>query len=324
MKAVVYDKQEKFVYCEKIKPVPDDNDVLVKIFAASLNALDDRSLRMGMIPKNKIFGADIAGRVEAVGKNVSVFHVGDDVAADLSGCGLGGFAEYVAVPQGVLVKKPSCVSFEDAAALPVAALTALQALRDKGSVKKGQCVLVCGAGGGVGTFAVQLAKYFGAHVTAVCGPKNAEIMLTLGADRVIDYTKEDFLKQAARYDLILAVNGSYSLSAYKRALKPNGACVVVGGALRQIFKTMLLGPLVSMGGKRIRLLAAKPNPKDLAFLLELVERGHIKPVIDRRYPLSETAKALEYLSRGHACGKVLITVKEDEYEGDRCHQIRKP
>lgn len=209
---------------------------------------------MGMIPKNKTFGADIAGRVEAAGKNVSAFCEGDDVAADLSGCGLGGFAEYVAVPQGVLVKKPASVSYEDAAALPVAAITALQAVRDKGGVKKGQSVLVCGAGGGVGTFAVQLAKYFGAHVTAVCGPSSAETVLALGADRVIDYTKENFLKLAVQYDLILAVNGSYSLSAYKRALKPNGACVVVGGALRQIFKTILLGPFMSIGGKKVRLL----------------------------------------------------------------------
>jgi NADPH:quinone reductase-like Zn-dependent oxidoreductase len=312
VKAVVYDKKqpEKLIFSDRPKPIPGEDEVLVRIYAASANALDYRSMRMGNIPKSKIFGADIAGRVEAVGKNVSAFRPGDEVAADLSDCGLGGFAEYVAAPQSVLVKKPASVSFEDAASLPVAGVTALQALRDKGGIKNGQSVLVCGAGGGVGTFAVQIAKYFGARVSAVCGPKNADLMLSLGADHVIDYTKEDFTKQSAQFDMILAVNGSYKLSSYKRALKPNGVCVVVGGALRQIFKTMVFGPLISTNGKKIRMLAAKPNPRDLGFLLELAEQGHINPAIDRRYPLSETAQAIAYLSEGHARGKVVITVQE--------------
>lgn len=312
MKAVVYDKRrsEKFIYSDVPRPVPGDNDVLVKIHAASMNALDYRSMRMGIIPKNKIFGADIAGVVETVGSQVTDYCPGDKVAADISGCGLGGFAEFVAVPQSVLVKMPESVSFEDAAALPVAAETAVQALRDKGSIKKGQSVLVCGAGGGVGTYAVQLAKYFSAQVTAVCGSKNVDMVKAIGADIVIDYTKERFDTRKAQYDIVVAANGSYPLSAYKRVLKPMGICVVLGGALRQIFSTMVFGPFLSIGGKKIRMLAAKPSPKDLAFHMSLVEQGKLRPVIDARYPLSETAKALDYLGRGHARGKVLITIQE--------------
>lgn len=312
MKAVIYDKRrsEKFIYSDVPRPVPGDNDVLVKIHAASMNALDYRSMRMGIIPKNKIFGADIAGVAESVGSLVTDYCPGDKVAADISGCGLGGFAEFVAVPQSVLVKMPESVSFEDAAALPVAAGTALQALRDKGGVKTGQSVLVCGAGGGVGTYAVQLAKYFGAQVTAVCGSKNVDMVKAIGADIVIDYTKARFDTRKAQYDIVVAANGSYPLSAYKRVLKPMGICVVLGGALRQIFSTMVFGPFLSIGGKKIRMLAAKPSPKDLAFLLELLEQGQIKPVIAARYPLRKTAKALEGLSRGHASGKVLITIQE--------------
>ncbi len=310
MKAVVYEKK-RLVYCDVPMPEPKDNEVLVKICAASMNALDYRSIRMGSIPKNKIFGADIAGVVDAVGSLVTDYCPGDKVAADISGCGLGGFAEFVAVPEGVLVKMPDAVSFEDAAALPVAAETAVQALRDKGSIKKGQSVLVVGAGGGVGTYAVQLAKYFGAQVTAVCGSKNVDTVKAIGADIVIDYAKERFDTRKAQYDIVVAANGSYPLSAYKRVLKPKGICVVLGGALRQIFSTMVFGPFLSIGGKKIRILAAQPSPKDLAFHMSLVEQGKLRPVIDARYPLSETAKALDYLGRGHASGKILITVQED-------------
>jgi NADPH:quinone reductase-like Zn-dependent oxidoreductase len=309
MKAVVYEKKN-LVYCERPMPAPKENEVLVKICAASVNALDYRSIRMGSIPKNKIFGADIAGCVEAVGRQATNYCPGDRVAADISGCGLGGFAEFVAVPESVLVKIPDAVSFEDAAALPVAAETAVQALRDKGGIKKGQSVLIVGAGGGVGTYAVQLAKYFGAQATAVCGQKNVAMVKSIGADTVIDYTKERFDTRKAQYDIVVAANGGYPLSAYKRVLKPNGVCVVLGGALRQIFKTMVFGPFMSIGGQKIRILAAKPSPKDLAFHMHLVAQGKIKPVIDARYPLSETAKAIEYLGRGHAHGKVMITIQE--------------
>lgn len=309
MKAIVYEKKQ-LVYGDVPTPVPQPGEVLVKIRAASLNALDYRSMRMGIIPKNKIFGADIAGVVEAVGSQVKGYFPGDKVAADISGCGLGGFAEYVAVPESVLVKIPEDVSFEDAAALPVAGETALQALRDKGGVKAGQSVLIVGAGGGVGTYAVQLAKHFGAKVTAVCGPKNAALVSSIGADKVIDYTKESFEKDEKKYNVVLAVNGGYALSAYKRVLQPHGVCVVLGGALKQIFKTMVFGPVISLGGRKVRMLAAKPSPKDLKFNLDLVAKGKMKPVIAARYPLSETAQALKELSSGHAQGKVIITVQE--------------
>ncbi len=308
MKAVVYEKKQ--LVCRDVPtPVPQPGEVLVKIIAASLNALDYRSMRMGIIPKNRIFGADIAGIVETVGSQVKHYCPGDKVAADISGCGLGGFAQFVAVPEDVLVKIPDAVSFEEASALPMAAVTALQALR-MGGVKPGKSALIVGAGGGVGTCAVQLAKFFGAKVTAVCSPENRETVLSIGADQVIDYTKEHFDTKEAWYDIVIAANGVYPLSAYKRVLKPRGVCVVLGGALRQVFKTMAFGPVMLVGGKKVRLLAAKPNPKDLAYNLDLVTQGKLKPVIAARYRLSETPQALKDLSRGHARGKVIITVQE--------------
>ncbi len=287
--------------------------MLVKIHAASVNAGDYRSMQMGSIPKNKIFGSDIAGVVEAAGGEANKFRPGDAVTGDISACGLGGFAEYVSVPEHALAIKPANLSFEQAAALPMSAVTALQALRDQGNIKPGSKVLICGAGGGVGTFAVQLAKYFGTEVTAVCGKGNTELMRSLGADHIIDYTQEDFTKSGKRYDLIVAVNGSQSLSTYKRALIATGTAVVVGGALTQVIKALLLGPVMSLGRKKVRVLAAKPNTKDLEFVINLVDNGSIKPVIDRRYSLSETGEAVRYLSQGHAHGKVIINiVKEDQ------------
>jgi 2-desacetyl-2-hydroxyethyl bacteriochlorophyllide A dehydrogenase len=311
MKAVVYEKSSSpdvLVIREVEKPVPNDNEVLVKIVAVSINAADYRSMRMGIIPKRKIFGADIAGRVEAAGKNIEKFKVGDEVFGDISGSGFGGFAEYVAVPESALAMKPARVSHEVAAALPMAALTALQGLRDQGNIQPGQKVLIYGAGGGVGTFAVQLAKTFGAEVTAVCSTRNVDLALSLGADHVIDYTREDFAESGKQYDLILGINGNRPLTVYKRALTPRGIFVMVGGSLSQVVKTMLFGKFMSLGGKKMRFLAAKPGPKDLALVIKLVEEGKIKPVIDRRYPLDETAKAMQYLSEGHACGKVVIEV----------------
>lgn len=309
MKAVVYENKQ-LIYRDVPMSVPQPSDVLVKIYAASLNALDYRSMRMGIIPKNRIFGADIAGVVEAVGSRVTKYCPGDKVAADISGCGLGGFAQFVAVPETVLVKIPDEVSFGEAAALPVAAGTALQALR-MGSTQTGKSVLIVGAGGGVGTFAVQLAKHFGTHVTSVCGTANVDMVKSIGADTVIDYTKERFDTRKAQYDIVVAANGGYSLSAYKRVLKPEGCCVVLGGALRQIFKTMVFGPFMSIGAKKIRMLAAKPSPEDLAFNLNLVAQGKLRPVIAARYQLGEIPQALGDLSRGHARGKVIITVQEE-------------
>jgi NADPH:quinone reductase-like Zn-dependent oxidoreductase len=311
MKAVVYDKKrlpEKLIYCDVDKPLPNENELLIKVRAVSLNAADYRSMKMGIIPRRKIFGADIAGSVESVGNNVRRFKPGNEVLGDLASYGFGGFAEYVTAPEKALVLKPSIILFEEAAALPMAALTALQALRDKGHIQKGQKVLIAGSGGGVGTFAVQLAKYFGAEVTAVCSSNNLEQTRSLGADYVLDYTKGDFTKSNMRYDLIVAVNGNRPPSAYKRILANGGIYVMVGGALPQIFRSLLFGWMMSFGSKKMRFLAAKSNINDLEFVVQLVTDGKIRPVIDRRYSLDKTADAMHYLRGGHARGKVVITV----------------
>jgi 2-desacetyl-2-hydroxyethyl bacteriochlorophyllide A dehydrogenase len=311
MKAIVYDKSKYpdiLAVRDVEKPVPQDNEVLVKIHAVSLNAADYRSMQMGIIPKRKIFGADIAGRVEDVGKNIKNFKVGDEVFGDIARSGFGGLAEYAVAPERLLALKPSNVSFEDAAAIPMASVTALQALRDLGNIQKGQKVLICGAGGGVGNFAVQLAKYFGAEVTAVCSKENADIVRSIGADTVIDYKKEDFTKSGKHYDLVLAVNGNHSLFAYRRTLTSHGVFVMAGGSLSQLFSTIIFGSLLSIGSKKIRHLSTKHNRKDLELVMKLVEAGKVKPIIDRRYPLDRTAEAMRYLSEGHARGKVIITV----------------
>lgn len=312
MKAIVYIKKglpDKLIYRDVEKPTPNDTEVLIKILSVSANAADYRSMRMGIIPKRRIFGADIAGKVESVGKDIQQFKPGDEVFGDLSDYGSGGFAEYAVAPEKALIKKPATILFEEAAALPIAALTALQAIRDKGNIQKGQDILIVGSGGGVGTFAVQLAKYFGSVVTAVCSTRNVEQTNTLGADYVIDYTKEDFTKSNRCYDLIIAVNGNLPLIAYKRTLNPNGIYVMVGGSLGQIFKSILFGWMMSFGSKKMRFLAAKSNQKDLEFIVNLVENGKLKPVIDRRYSLDKAADAMGYLGEGHARGKVVINVE---------------
>ena len=311
MKAVVYNKKgspEKLIYCDVDKPVPSDNESLIKLIAVSLNAADYRSMKMGLIPKRKIFGADIAGCVESVGKNITQFKVGDEVMGDLASFGFGGFAEYTTAPEKALIIKPAKISFEEGAALPMAALTALQALRDKGNIQKGRKVLIVGSAGGVGTFAVQLAKYYDTEVTGVCGSNNTIQTSSLGADYVIDYTKEDFTKSNMRYNLIIAINGNYSLSSYKKILTPDGIYVMVGGSLSQIFKSLLFGWLLSFGSKKMRTVSAKANKNDLEYLAKLLEDGKLKPVIDRRYSLDKTAEAMKYLSEGHAQGKVIINV----------------
>jgi NADPH:quinone reductase-like Zn-dependent oxidoreductase len=323
MKAIVYTKYgppDVLKLKEVEKPAPKENEVLVKIHAASVNAADwhlltadiflVRLMGMGLLrPKNTILGADIAGRVEAVGGNVKRFKPGDEVFGDNSESGNGGFAEYVSVPERALALKPANRSFVEAAAVPMAAITALQGLRDAGKIRPGQKVLIHGASGGVGTFAVQIAKWYKADVTAVCSAGNAERVRSLGADQVIDYTKEDFTKNGQRYDLILAVNGYHPIAAYKRALNPNGIYIMAGGSMAQIFQAMLLGPWMSeKGGRKMGSVAAKMNQPDLVFLKELLEAGKIVPVIDRYYPLSEVPEALRYLGKGHAKGKVVITV----------------
>jgi NADPH:quinone reductase-like Zn-dependent oxidoreductase len=298
------------------KPTPTDHQVLVQVLAASVNKADLAPIRGAFIarllgtgllrPKLTILGTDIAGRVEAVGKNVKQFQPGDQVFGFASG----GFAEYACADKDLLALKPSGVTFGESAAVPVAAITALQGVR-KGQIQPGQKVLVNGASGGVGTFVVQIAKSFGAEVTAVCSTKNLDNARSMGADHVIDYTQEDFTKNRQAYDLIIAVNGNHSVQEYRRVLSPQGICVVVGGELPQIFQALVLGPLASKsGGKKIGFMGiAKRNQKDLAFLKELLEAGKVKPVIDRRYLLSEAAEAIRYLEEGHARGKVVITVE---------------
>jgi NADPH:quinone reductase-like Zn-dependent oxidoreductase len=302
---------------EVARPTPADNEVLIKLHAASVNPVDLHLMRgkpfflrlmSGGLraPKRKIPGHDIAGRVEAVGKNVTRFNPGDAVF----GACRGAFAEYVCAMEDKLARKPANSSFEDAAAVPVAALTALQGLRDKGRIQPGQKVLVDGASGGVGTFAVQIAKSFGAEVTAVCSTRNVDTARSLGADHVIDYTREDFTKSGQRYDLILGANAHHSIFDYSRALTQDGIYVMAGGGGIQALQVALLGPLLSrIGRKKMCFFIAKINQKDLVFLADLLAARKVVPVIDRRYPLSATAEALRYLAEGHAQGKIVITVK---------------
>jgi NADPH:quinone reductase-like Zn-dependent oxidoreductase len=310
MKAVVYNKKnpgDKLVYTDVEKPVPADSEVLVQVHAVSLNAADYRSMKMGIIPKRKIFGADIAGTIESVGKDVTRFSPGDEVYADLS-LSFGGLAEYVAAPEKLLAFKPQNLSFEEAAALPLASLTALQAIRDEGKINEGQHVLILGSGGGVGTYAIQFAVHFGAEVTAVCSSRNAELALVLGADHVVDYTKENIFAKGREYDLILAVNGDYPLLKCKRLLKKNGIYVMVGGTLKQIIKALIFGRFLSFGSKEMRSVSAKPNSQDLEFIAKLAEELRLKPVIEKTYPLAKTAEAMRYAGEGHAKGKIVIVV----------------
>jgi NADPH:quinone reductase-like Zn-dependent oxidoreductase len=324
MKAIVYHKygSPNVLKLEEVeKPTPKDDEVLIKVYAAAVNAADWHLLRgkpflvrlmgFGLLkPKHKILGAAVAGRVEAVGRNVKQFQSGDEVFGDISGCGWGGFAEYVCARENALVQKPANLTFEQATAVPVAAITALQALRDKGQIQPGQKVLINGASGGVGTFAVQIAKALGALVTGVCSTRNVDLVRSIGADQVIDYTREDFTQNGQRYDLILAANGYHPIWAYKRALRPKGRYVMTGGSMAQMFQAMLLGPLMSMtGSNKMGNLAARPNQKDLVFMKELLEGGKVVPVIDRRYPLSEVPEAVRYVEEGHARGKVVITLE---------------
>ena len=311
MKAILYSKKgspEKLSLYEIDKPVPGDNEVLVRVLLVSLNAADYRSMKMGIIPKRKIFGADIAGVIESVGRNTTIFKPGDEVLGDLANFGFGGLAEFVAVPERALILKPAKVSTEAAVTIPLAGITALQALRDKGNIQKGDKVLIVGSSGSVGPFAVQIARYYGAEVTGVCSSKSLNQTLSLGADFAIDYTKEDFLKRNERYNLIIGINGNYPLTGYRRILTPNGRFVMVGGSLSQIFKSLLFGWLLSFGSKKIKSVSAKPNKKDLELLVSLLENGSIRPVIERSYTLEETADAMTYLSKGHATGKVIINV----------------
>ncbi len=322
MKAIVYEQYgppEVLQLKELAKPTPAENEVLIKVRAASVNPLDWHFMRgdpwfirlmLGMRkPKNARLGVDVAGMVEGIGGNVPQFKLGDEIF----GCCRGAFAEYVSAKEDTLALKPASVSFEAAAAVPIAAITALQGLRDKGQIKPGKKVLVDGASGGVGTFAIQIAKAFGAEVTAVCSTRNLERARTLGADYVFDYTREDFTRSGRRYDLIFGANAFHSIFAYRRALRKGGICVKAGG--KATFSAMFVEPLLSrmlsmVSSKKVCGFLAKLNKKDLLLLKELLEGGKIVPVLDRRYPLSETPEAIRYVEEGHAQGKVVLTVED--------------
>lgn len=297
------------------KPVPKHGEVVVKVRAASVNALDRHFVRgtprlarlfMGLRrPKLGCLGVDVAGEVDAVSPGVTDLKPGDPVFGTCRGA----FAEYAWTRQDRLAPMPSGLSFEQAAAVPIAGFTALQALRDVGRIQSGQKVAIDGAGGGVGSFAVQLAKAFGAEVTAVCGPGNADRMRGLGADHVVDYTREDFTRNGKQYDLILGANAFHSLRDYRRALAPRGIYVMTGGGGTQMLQAMLLAPLLSLGqSKKLRMKGAKANRQDLLTLKGLLETGKIKPDIDRRYSLNEVPAALRYMEQGHVRGKLVIRV----------------
>jgi NADPH:quinone reductase-like Zn-dependent oxidoreductase len=320
MKAIVYAEYgspDVLQFKDVENPAPRDNEVLVKVHAASANPADWHLMRAepflarlanGLLkPKNTKLGADVAGRVEAIGSNVTQLRVGDDVFGELSLDELGTFAEYVCAPEELMALKPAKMTFEQAAAVPLATFTALQGLRDKGRIQPGQKVLINGASGGVGTFAVQIAKSFGTEVTGVCSTRNLDMVRSIGADHVVDYTQADFTQTAQRYELIFDAVGNRSVSDHKRALSPNGICSVAGfTSLLRLFRIMLLG------GKKVGMMkTAKANKEDLVFIKELLEAGKVVPVIDRCYPLAETAEAIRYLETGHARGKVVITVAQN-------------
>jgi len=323
MKAMIYTQYgspDMLRLADVPKPTPKAGEVLVHIHAAGVNSADIRLLRgqpfvvrltgFGLFkPKHTILGGDIAGRVEAVGSGVTGFKPGDAVYGDISNCGMGGFAEYVAVPQAALAPMPVTLSFEEAASLPLAGVTALQAVRDKAQVKAGERVAINGASGGVGTFAVQIAHALGADVTAIASASKLEMLRELGASHVIDYAREDFTARAGQYDVILAINGYHPLAQYARALKPGGRYVMVGGTDAQIFEAMLRAPLMrKRDRKRLGNLISKATPADLRALTALIENGAVKPVIERCYLLAEVAEALRVLEAGHARGKLVIKV----------------
>jgi NADPH:quinone reductase-like Zn-dependent oxidoreductase len=323
MKAVVYSKYggpEVLEFKDIETPVPGDGEVLVRVHATALNAYDWHLLTADIFlvrlmggglfkPKSRVPGQDIAGRIEAVGPNARQFKPGDAVFGDIAGTGGGGLAELARARESALAPMPAGLSFEEAAAVPMAAITALQGLRDKGRIRAGQKVLINGASGGVGTFAIQIAKLFGAEVTAVCSPGKMGLARSLGADHVIDYTAEDFTRSAERYDLIFAANGYHPLWAYKRALAPGGIYIMAGGSAAQIFQATLLGPPLSVGSrKKLGIVPAKAAPKDLLTIKELLEARKIVPVIDRRYAFEEAVEAFRYFGEGHARGKVVISV----------------
>ncbi len=330
MKAVIWTKYgspEGLVVKEVAKPVPNDNQVLVKVQCASVNSWDWELMRgtpfvnrimFGLLkPKINILGADISGVVESIGKKARHFKVGDEVFGDLSNFGgikkrgWGGFAQYVCANENSLTAKPKGITFEEAASLPQASVMALQGLRSIGHIEKGQKVLINGAGGGVGSFALQLAKSFGAQVTAVDSGEKFEVMRSIGADRVLDYTQVDFIKEDCHYDLVLDTALRHSVFECMSVLNPNGTYVIVGGSNRQISQVIFFGWLMTLvGTKKVCLLGLKQN-KDLAYIGELVAEGKVRPAIDRVCKLDEVPEALKYFEEGHVKGKLVVTMEHE-------------
>lgn len=324
MKAITfynYGSPDGLKYEDVPQPTPKDDEVLVKIHASSVNAADWHLLRADPFPvrfmlgltkpkaKFRILGGDIAGAVEAVGQNVREFKAGDAVFSDVFDDGLGGFAEYKCAREKFLVAKPRNLSFEEAAAVPLAAVTAYYGLCDICKVQPGQQVLINGAAGGVGTYAVQIAKALGAEVTAVCSARNLQQARELGADHVIDYAQENFTQGDKRYDVIFCINGYYPIGDFKRVLAPNGIYAMAGGGNKLLLEAMFLAPLHSMfGKKKMQLVASKPDKGRLTAVKDLIEAGKLRPVIEKSYPLRETAEAIRYVETGHARGKVVIRI----------------
>src|SRR5215210_804622 len=326
MKAMVnmqYGSPDVLELTEVEKPTPSDDEVLLKVHATSVNPADWHLLRgepyiarlqLGLgKPKYSILGCDVAGHVEAVGRNVTMLQPGDEVFGSPFMHGFGAFAECVCVSEDLLAPKPATLSFDHAAAVPLAASTALQGLRDHGRIEPGHKVLIIGASGGVGTFAMQIAKSFDAEVSGVCSTRNVEMVRSLGADHIIDYTQEDFTQSGQKYDLIFQLAGTRSPSECRGALTPKGTLVLSSGesdgrwigAVDRIIKALVLSPFVS---QKMASFTVKPNKEDLQFLKQLIEAGKLTPVIDRTYPLSEVPEAIRYLGNGHARGKVVVCV----------------
>jgi NADPH:quinone reductase-like Zn-dependent oxidoreductase len=298
----------------------------VRVHAASANAGDWHLLRgtplpfrlvAGLIkPKYRIIGSDIAGTVEAVGRNVTQFKRGDEVFGDVSRCGFGAYAEYEEARESALALKPASLSFEEAASVPTSGCTALQGLR-KGKIQSGQKMAIHGASGGVGTFAVQIAKALGAEVTGICSTKKVEMIRAIGADHVLDYSKVDFANSDQKFDLILAANGDRSIWDYRRALTPAGRYVMSGGSNRQLVEALLLGPMLSVARKKLGNLLARPNQSDLTVLKDLIEAGKVRPVIERSFQLSEVPEVIRYLETGHASGKLVVAIMPHNDSGRR-------
>ncbi|KSU85864.1 NADPH:quinone reductase [Fictibacillus enclensis] len=325
MKAMVYNKYgtTNVLNLKEIEiPTLKQNEVLVKIHAASVNSWDWDLLRGkpflnrlgGLLkPKYKILGADIAGRVEAIGREVNHISVGDEVFGDISWCGWGGFAEYVSVNAEAFTLKPARMTFEEAAAIPQAGVLALQGLRDIGQIHEAKNVLINGAGGGVGTFALQIAKLYGAEVTCVDSKKKLDTLKSIGADHVIDYTEEDFAQKGQFYDLILDVVGTRSIFDYKRVLNPKGRYVMIGGSTSRILQLLILGPMIyKTESKKMAILIHKPNKNDQNFLKELFVAGKLVPIIDRRYSLHQVEEAILHLGEGNVKGKVVVCMTNNQ------------